>query len=461
MKNMVIILLGLLVGFNSLAQTNTTPAPLGLPGDNLNLYLVLNLFKQSASIEEFERLLNTPSNSVNNLDLNNDGSVDYIRVTDYGTGDYHTIILQDIISAGETQDVAIIDLQKKEGNMVHVQIIGDESLYGKNYIIEPQLDNTTAGSTAGSAQSAPPVVNNNYYTTNNYTDRRGNPYINTWSWPCVNFIFGTGYNPWVSPWHWAYYPTWWYARPIVIYPLYIGHFHDFGWNNYYQGHYTINKIRYNNYYNSHRVVSNTVRGNISSNVYKYNYGDIAINKTTQPTKDNWNNTPKQNKNNWNGTSDVASPKQGVQDNPKWQNSGNSNSSYKNKDKTNENDGWGGMNDQGKPKKEGASKPKWNNNNDDAYPSYKGKEENGSKNWGGAGNSASPSQNSNDKSKWNNNSNSSNNHPSRGLDNGSYKENIPKENYNKGGNSNKWNSGGGSYKGGGGKNGQIKIGTKAK
>ena len=60
------------------------PTALGLLGDNLNLYLVLNLFKQSSSIEDFEKRLNSPDTKVNNLDLNNDGSVDYLKVTDYG-----------------------------------------------------------------------------------------------------------------------------------------------------------------------------------------------------------------------------------------------------------------------------------------------------------------------------------------------------------------------------------------
>ncbi|HKC67414.1 MAG TPA: hypothetical protein VKG26_04240, partial [Bacteroidia bacterium] len=46
------------------AQAPQTPDSLGLPGDNLNLYAVLDLFKQSNSVEEFEKKLNTPDTKI-------------------------------------------------------------------------------------------------------------------------------------------------------------------------------------------------------------------------------------------------------------------------------------------------------------------------------------------------------------------------------------------------------------
>src|SRR5687768_17815048 len=49
-----------------------------VPGDNFSLEGALELFKQSDSPEEFERLLNSPDSKVNNLDLNGDGYIDYI-----------------------------------------------------------------------------------------------------------------------------------------------------------------------------------------------------------------------------------------------------------------------------------------------------------------------------------------------------------------------------------------------
>ena len=53
---------------------------LNLPGDNLNLYAVLNLFQESETIELFEENLNAEDSKINNLDLNNDDKIDYIKV---------------------------------------------------------------------------------------------------------------------------------------------------------------------------------------------------------------------------------------------------------------------------------------------------------------------------------------------------------------------------------------------
>ena len=186
-----------------------------MPGDNLNLYLVLNTFKQSSSVEDFEKRLNDPASKINNLDLNNDGNIDYLKATDYGKDDYHTIIIQDVISASETQDVAVIDIQKSNNNTAHIQIIGDESLYGKDYIIEPQVENISQP-----VQQTQPttIVNNNYYTVENPA-----PYVNVWNWPVVNFFWGIEYRHWVSPWNWAYYQSWWMTRQRVIYYVYSGY----------------------------------------------------------------------------------------------------------------------------------------------------------------------------------------------------------------------------------------------
>ncbi|MFT3674598.1 MAG: hypothetical protein QM781_01740 [Chitinophagaceae bacterium] len=41
----------------------------GLPGDQFSLQGALAMFQQSASIEDFEKKINTSSNGVNNLDL--------------------------------------------------------------------------------------------------------------------------------------------------------------------------------------------------------------------------------------------------------------------------------------------------------------------------------------------------------------------------------------------------------
>ncbi len=78
-----------------------------LPGDQFSLRGALDLLKQSNSPEEFEKLLNSEKNDVNNLDLNQDGEVDYVRVIDRKDGDAHAIVLQVPVSTSENQDVAV------------------------------------------------------------------------------------------------------------------------------------------------------------------------------------------------------------------------------------------------------------------------------------------------------------------------------------------------------------------
>ena len=109
---------------------------LGKPGDNLDLYAVLDLFQKSKTIEEFEKSLNSEKTGINNLDLNLDGKVDFIKVVTKKDGDDFTFVLQDAVNEKETQDVAVILLTKDKDKKVTMQIVGDKDLYGKDYIVE-------------------------------------------------------------------------------------------------------------------------------------------------------------------------------------------------------------------------------------------------------------------------------------------------------------------------------------
>ena len=110
---------------------------LGLPGDNLNLYAVMNLFQQSETLEGFERSLNDEESMINNLDLNGDNLIDYITVSDYVEGDIHTIVLRTPLKRNDQQDIAVFVVEKMRNNAMQIQLIGDEALYGPNYIVEP------------------------------------------------------------------------------------------------------------------------------------------------------------------------------------------------------------------------------------------------------------------------------------------------------------------------------------
>src|SRR6516162_1624144 len=113
-------------------------AALGKAGDNLDLYAVMDLFLKSKTIEDFEKKLNEQKTGINNLDLDLDKKVDFIKVVTQKDGDAYTFILQVDVSKTEKQDVAIITVNRDKDKKVKVQIIGDEDLYGKDYVIEPR-----------------------------------------------------------------------------------------------------------------------------------------------------------------------------------------------------------------------------------------------------------------------------------------------------------------------------------
>src|SRR5437763_7778200 len=85
-----------------------TSALLGLAGDNLDLYAVLDVFQKSKTIEAFEKSINDTATKINNLDLNLDKKIDFIKVTTKKKDNSFTFVLQVDISKTETQDVAVI-----------------------------------------------------------------------------------------------------------------------------------------------------------------------------------------------------------------------------------------------------------------------------------------------------------------------------------------------------------------
>jgi len=206
---------------------------LGLPGDNLNLYGVLNIFQNSPTLEEFESRLNSPDSKVNNLDLNGDGQIDYIHVIDNVNGSIHDIVLRVDINETETQDVAVIEVEKFANNQVHIQIIGDPALYGKDYIVEPR-QNTPNPGYRGNVE-----VNTTYYAPA--------------TWPIMGFMFAPAYVIWSSPYHWGYYPHYWHPWSPISYSVYYGYHRPY--YHYYARTYTYSSPAAHAFYAPHRVSS--------------------------------------------------------------------------------------------------------------------------------------------------------------------------------------------------------------
>jgi hypothetical protein len=101
--------------------------------DGLDLKAVGELLKKADSAEELEKLLNSPAQGVNNLDLDADGKVDYISVTEYGNDKVKGFSLTTQPASGETQELATIEVEKVSDSEGEMQIRGNEQIYGSNH----------------------------------------------------------------------------------------------------------------------------------------------------------------------------------------------------------------------------------------------------------------------------------------------------------------------------------------
>jgi hypothetical protein len=241
---------------------------LGLPGDNFNLYAVMNLFQQSETLEGFERSLNDENTRINNLDLNGDNLIDYIKVVDYKNGKVHTIVLRAVLGRNEFQDIAVFTVESFSNGSVQIQLAGDEVLYGRNYIIEPIYDETPNPGYSSYSNRYDGTV---YRTT----------YIEVATWPLVRFIFLPNYLTWHSSWYWGYYPTYWHPwRPYYWHYYYGYHYHWYP--HYYQHYHHCNFHRYAHwndfYYHGHRAHSHSVSMRINTGHYQATYSHPEMRK---------------------------------------------------------------------------------------------------------------------------------------------------------------------------------------
>ena len=266
MKNITssVILILYILSSPTFSQETKDTVALGLPGDNLNLYAVLEVFQKSPTLEEFEKSINDKETKINNLDLNNDKLVDYVSVINLKDELDHTIVLRAALSEKENQDIAVIKVSKDKNDKVVIQIIGDEDLYGKNYIIEPTNKKTVSG------------------TRNpGYIEREDDScYVN--DWPVVVHIFSPTYVVYISPWYWGFYPYYWYPwTPVYYHHYWSFHSHHYH-NHFYRRSYY---VRYPNYYRNYtksRRTSDMVIQNRRSGIYDSTYEGRVYSKPAGP-----------------------------------------------------------------------------------------------------------------------------------------------------------------------------------
>jgi len=135
--------------------------------ENLDLEAIASVFGDSKDLEEFEYKLNDPETQISNLDLNQNGTVDYLRVVETSENDTHLIAIQSVLGEDVYQDVATVEVEKDNEGKSQVQVVGDVYLYGPHYIVQPV-----------------------------YVHR---PMIFSWFWRPY-------YRPYHSVYYWGYYP---------------------------------------------------------------------------------------------------------------------------------------------------------------------------------------------------------------------------------------------------------------
>ena len=181
--------------------------------NNLDLEAVASIFGAASNLEDFERKLNDPDYQISNLDLNNDGAVDFLRVIESNESNVHLIVIQAVLDRDVFQDIATIVVEKTNYRNANVQIIGDPYLYGPNYVIEPYFNH-------------PPTL--------------------------FSFFWGNSYYRWSSPYYWGYYPNYYRGRTPYSMNRYRSRIHshinhDYRYNR-------AERIRYDHYEQMHNSV---------------------------------------------------------------------------------------------------------------------------------------------------------------------------------------------------------------
>jgi hypothetical protein len=164
----------------------------GFYGDQLSLPGVLEVFKSSSNLDGFMKSLNEASSEVNNLDLNQDGNTDFIDMRLVTDGDARALVLFVDVNEKESQDVAIIAIEKTSPKTIELQIIGDSIVYGSRLIYGPKDEVVTGGKGGPSVGELMPAA-----------------WCNVYYWPCVHWMYSPQFVQPLWTWNYGFYPPWW------------------------------------------------------------------------------------------------------------------------------------------------------------------------------------------------------------------------------------------------------------
>ena len=279
-----VFLMGFFLSIPAFSQNDNQPVALGLPGDNLNLYAVLDVFQKSKTLEDFERAINDKEGNINNLDLNNDKSIDYIKVVSEKEGDTYFIVLQVPINEKENQDIAVINVSKDKSGKTVVQIVGDEELYGKDYVVEPSDEKVSVTLNPGYKVETTTVINNNTTNVYNTTNNDAGNYEAVEAWPVVVYLYSPVFVVYRSPFYWGFYPSYWHPWAPVYYYNYWGYHTHYYRNHHYRRTTVIMNTGYYSSYYGRRNRSTIVVSNRRNGTYNATYNGKDYRKPVTPTR---------------------------------------------------------------------------------------------------------------------------------------------------------------------------------
>jgi hypothetical protein len=122
-----VLLLGAGCSQNRPEQNNVTIENNTTAGFDVNK--LAQLVKTSTDPQVLEKAINDPNNHINNLDLDKDGNIDYLKVSEPGKNELNVV---DDISSSQSVTVASIKVNPTDNNTADLNIQGNPQYAGNN-----------------------------------------------------------------------------------------------------------------------------------------------------------------------------------------------------------------------------------------------------------------------------------------------------------------------------------------
>lgn len=139
-KLFLLALSALTIGFTSCSDTTAQnrvsvsqapPSDINVQAENVpgfNVQAFADLLKQTKDPGAIEQAINAPNNSINNLDLNNDGNIDYLKVVESAN---NTLTVVDETSTTASVTVATLTVNPQTQTLA---VAGNQAYCGTNYM---------------------------------------------------------------------------------------------------------------------------------------------------------------------------------------------------------------------------------------------------------------------------------------------------------------------------------------